>query len=371
MPPSLPSGKGTTSLQPLPKRKLTAGERACYGQTVLINSEPSNPFGDGPSRAASRAPGHGSGLPWAAIRRHGTLRTFVEYGIARAVLGGATLLPRSLALRFGYALGALARLLLPRLRRHATTNLRLAFPGMEEKERDQIVRDVFRSLGRLLAEVSQFPRLTPDNIEQVVRYEGLFHFLEAQATGRGVIFLTGHLGAWELSVYAHSVYGHPSSFLARRVDNPLVEQLAERYRTMYGNRSIDKKTGLREVIRTLKAGGVVGILADLNALRPEGIFCDFFGVPAATTVGVATLALRTDAVVLPGYLVWEEAEQRHVLHFEPPVETIRTGDWEADVQQNTSRYTALLESVIRRYPGQWLWIHRRWRTRPPGAPDIY
>ena len=242
---------------------------------------------------------------------------------------------------------------------------------MGEKERDQIVGEVFRSLGRLLAEVSQFPRLNPDNIEQVVRYEGLSHFLDAQATGRGVIFLTGHLGAWELSVYAHSVYGYPSSFLARRVDNPLVERLAERYRTMYGNRSIDKKTGLREVIRTLKSGGVVGILADLNALRPEGIFCDFFGTPAATTVGVATLALRTNAVVLPGYLVWEETEQRHVLHFEPPVETIRTGDWDADVQQNTARYTALLESIIRRYPGQWLWIHRRWRTRPPGEPDIY
>ena len=134
---------------------------------------------------------------------------------------------------------------------------------------------------------------------------------------------------------------------------------------------IEKQTGLREVIRTLKSGGVVGILADLNALRPEGIFCDFFGTPAATTVGVATLALRTNAVVLPGYLVWEEAEQRHVLHFEPPVETIRTGYWDADVQQNTARYTALLESIIRRYPGQWLWIHRRWRTRPPGEPDIY
>ncbi|MGA1369143.1 MAG: lysophospholipid acyltransferase family protein [Blastocatellia bacterium] len=371
MPPSLLSGKGTPVAQPLPKRKLTVGERACYGQIVLSNRKPSNQFGGAPKGAERPSSGRSAGLPWALIRRHGVLRTFVEYGIARAILGGATLLPRTWALHFGYSVGAVAHRLLPHLRHHAETNLRLAFPEMAAAERDQIVREVFRTLGRLLAEVSQFPRLNPVNIDRVVRYEGLSHFLDAQATGRGVIFLTGHLGAWELSVYAHSVYGYPSSFLARRVDNPLVERLAERYRTMYGNRSIDKKTGLREVIRTLKAGGVVGILADLNALRPEGIFCDFFGVPAATTVGVATLALRTDAVVLPGYLVWEEAEQRHVLHFEPPIETVRTGDSDADVQVNTARYTALLESIIRRYPGQWLWIHRRWRTRPPGEPDLY
>lgn len=306
-----------------------------------------------------------------AIRRHGRLRTVVEYLVAVTILRGATLLPRRLALRFGDGVSRLVWRLLPRLRRYAMINLRLAFPELSEAERERIARGSYRSLGRLLAEISQFPRLNPENIGQVVTYDGLEHYLAAVAAGRGVIFLTGHIGAWELSVYAHSVYGHPSSFLARRVDNPLIEQLAERYRTMYGNRSIDKQHGVREVIRTLRDGGVVGILADLNSLRDEGVFCDFFGVPAATTIGVATLAMRTGAVVLPGYLVWDEKLRRHVLHFEPPVSTILTGDRAADVLANTARYTKVLEGIIRRYPDQWLWIHRRWRTRPEGAPEIY
>jgi KDO2-lipid IV(A) lauroyltransferase len=242
---------------------------------------------------------------------------------------------------------------------------------LSEAERERIARGSFRSLGRLLGEISQFPRLNRQNIESLVVYAGLENYLAAVARGRGVIFLTGHIGAWELSVYAHSVYGYPSSFLARRVDNPLIERIAENYRTMYGNRSIDKKLGVREVIRTLRAGGVVGILADLNSLREEGVFCDFFGVQASTTVGVATLAMRTGAVVLPGYLVWDEATKRHILHFEPPVETILTGNREADVFANTARYTKVIENIIRRYPDQWLWIHRRWRTRPEGEASLY
>lgn len=306
-----------------------------------------------------------------AVRRHGTIRTWAEYLIAATILRGATLLPRQLALQFGYAIGALVWRLLPRLRSYALINLRLAFPELDEAARERIARRSYRSLGRLLAEISQFPRLNPRNIGELVVYDGLEHYQAALAAGRGVIFLTGHIGAWELSVYAHSVHGYPSSFLARRIDNPLIERIAERYRTMYGNRSIDKQHGVREVIRTLRSGGVVGILADLNSLRDEGVFCDFFGVPAATTIGVATLALRTDAVVLPGYLTWDESTRRHTLHFEPPVETIRTGHRETDVQTNTARYTKILEGIIRRYPDQWLWIHRRWRTRPVGEPDIY
>jgi KDO2-lipid IV(A) lauroyltransferase len=161
------------------------------------------------------------------------------------------------------------------------------------------------------------------------------------------------------------------SFLARRVDNPLVEGLAERYRLRYGNRSIDKRGSIREVLKTLKNGGVVGILADLNTTRDEGVFCDFFGTSACTTAGVATLALRTGALVVPGYLVWDEAAAIHKLRFEPPVPIIETGNQREDVIANTAQYTKVLESAIRRHPDQWLWIHRRWRTRPPGEPAIY
>lgn len=298
-------------------------------------------------------------------------RTCIEYAAAWTILKGVSLAPRSFALKAGQTVGALAHAVLPHLRRHAEINLRLAFPDLDERERARIKRGAFRNLGRLLGEISQFPRLTPENIKSVVVYEGLENYLNAVAEGRGVILLTGHIGAWELSVYAHSVYGYPMSFLARRVDNPMVERLAESYRSRYGNRSIDKKNSVREVLKTLKSGGVVGILADLNASREEGVFCDFFGVPACTTAGVATLALRTGAVVVPGYLIWDESERIHRLHFEPPVATINTGNQKEDVMANTARYTKVLESIIRRRPDQWLWIHRRWRTRPVGEPEIY
>ncbi|MGH9935125.1 MAG: lysophospholipid acyltransferase family protein, partial [Blastocatellia bacterium] len=304
-------------------------------------------------------------------KTRGLARTYIEYAVAWAILKGVSLIPRAFALKAGQAVGALAYAVLPHLRRRAEINLRLAFPGLDERERARIKRGAFRNLGRLLGEISQFPRFNRENISSIVTYEGLENYLNAVAEGRGVILLTGHLGAWELSVYAHSIYGYPMSFLARRVDNPLVERLAESYRSRYGNRSIDKKGSVREVLKTLKSGAVVGILADLNASREEGVFCDFFGVEACATAGVATLALRTGAVVLPGYLIWDEKERIHRLHFEPPIETINTGNQKEDVIANTARYTKVLESIIRRYPDQWLWIHRRWRTRPEGEPEIY
>lgn len=306
-----------------------------------------------------------------SVSERGAVRTYLEFAVAWLLLKSLGLLPRPFALRVGIMVGQLAPIVLPHLRRHAERNLRLALPQADERERRRIKRGTFRNLGRLLGEISQFPRFKRANIAAIVVYEGLDNYLRAVAQGRGVILLTGHIGAWELSVYAHSIYGHPMSFLARRVDNPRVERLAESQRARFGNRSIDKKNSVREVLKTLKAGGVVGILADLNAAREEGVFCDFFGVPACTTAGVATLALRTGAVVLPGYIVWDEAARIHRLHFEPSIETINTGNQKDDVQINTARYTAALEAIIRRHPDQWLWIHRRWRTRPPGEPELY
>ena len=306
-----------------------------------------------------------------SIARRGRLRTCAEYALAWTILKTLGLLPRSFALRAGRAVGAIAHAVLPHLGRHAEINLRLAMPELSADDRRRIRHGVFANLGRLLGEVSQFPRLRPENVSRVVVYEGLDNFQAAQAAGRGVLLLTGHIGAWELSVFSHSIYGHPMSFLARRVDNPLVERLAEGYRSRYGNRSIDKRGSVREVLRTLKLGGVVGVLADLNATREEGVFVDFFGLPACTTAGLATLALRTGAVVLPGYLIWDSEARIHRLHFEPPIETINTGNQKADTIENTARYTKALEAIIRRHPDQWLWIHRRWRTRPEGEASFY
>jgi KDO2-lipid IV(A) lauroyltransferase len=271
----------------------------------------------------------------------------------------------------GYAIGRLTYHGWGRLRGVGFRNLELAFPELGQPERERILKRAFRNLGRLLAEFSQFPKLNPTTIAQVVEYEGLEHYQRAAAQRRGVLILTIHLGAWELSVVAHSLYGYPMHFLARRLDNPLLDELTQRYRTLSGCRGIDKKRAARQVLRALKQGETVGILLDLNTQPHEGIFCDFFGRPACTSPIIATLALHTGAPVVPGFLVWDEDRQKHRLHFSPPVELQTTGDLQRDVNVNTTRFNQIIETVIRRYPDQWLWVHKRWHTRPDGETDLY
>ncbi|MBA2340453.1 MAG: lysophospholipid acyltransferase family protein [Pyrinomonadaceae bacterium] len=307
------------------------------------------------------------------IKRRGRLRTYAEYSATWAILKSMGVLPRSVSVKTGQAVGSIAHTFLPRLRRHAEINLKIAFPEMDDAARQRIIRGTFKNLGRLLGEVSQFPRFNPANISSVTLFDKDDNetFRRIQREGRGIILLTGHIGAWELLAYAQSIEGNPISFLARPIDNPLVNRLVTDYRTRYGNRILEKRGSAREVLRTLKSGGMVGILADLNSTREAGVFCDFFGVQACTTSSIATLALRTGATVFPVYIVWDEKAQIHKLYGGQPVETVETGDFENDVKMNTARYTKVIEDIIRRYPEQWLWIHRRWRTRPEGEPEIY
>jgi KDO2-lipid IV(A) lauroyltransferase len=121
----------------------------------------------------------------------------------------------------------------------------------------------------------------------------------------------------------------------------------------------------------MRAGETVGILMDTNMTPPQGVFVPFFGVPACTASGMARIAAKTGAAVVPGFLLWEESEQKYVLHFGQELEVIRTGDPEQDALANTASFTAAMEGYIRQYPEQWLWLHRRWKTRPPGEEGIY
>lgn len=244
-------------------------------------------------------------------------------------------------------------------------------PELDERQRRDILDGLSASLGRLLGELSQFPRLTRDNIADVVVYEGFENYERAAAQGRGVLLLTGHFGAWELCAFAQGVYGHPLSFLMRPLDNPLLDSLISRYRLRSGNRTIDKNTAVRAVLKQLRDGGDVGLLVDVNTIEEEGVFCDFFGIPACSTTGLAVFALRANAPVVPGFLIWDEHLKKHVLRFEPEVPLIRTGDFKEEVRLNTQAYMKVIERVARRYPDQWLWIHKRWQTRPHGSPDLY
>jgi KDO2-lipid IV(A) lauroyltransferase len=303
------------------------------------------------------------------------LRERLEYALVWPFIKLIGLLPRPLARAIGITLGLAVYTLHRRLRRVGLRNLALAFPDMPERERRRILRGEFISLGRQLAEVCLFPRYTRENVSRIVIYDGFENFERAYARGKGVLFLTGHLGAWELSAFAHSLNGHPLSIVMRSLDNPHIDALLESYRTMHGNRTVDKDDFVRGLLSAMRAGETVGILMDTNMTPPQGVFVDFLGIPACTASGLARIALRTDAAVVPGFTVWDSNLRKYILRFEPAVELIRTGDNkndnEADVVANTAKFTKVLEDVIRRYPDQWLWVHRRWKTRPPGEPPLY
>jgi KDO2-lipid IV(A) lauroyltransferase len=265
----------------------------------------------------------------------------------------------------------IAYLSVGRLRRVGLRNLELAFPEMPVAERERILRIEYRNLGWLLAEFCQMSSYTLAFASRFIRYEGLEHYLAARDRGKGVLVLTGHLGAWELSSYYHSLAGYPMGMVIRRLDNPLVDQMVNRIRCRHGNRVLHKDDFARGLIAAMRAGETVGILMDTNMTPPQGLFVPFFGVLACTASGLARVALKTGAAVLPGFLLWEEVERQYVLHFYPEIALADSGDAEADAAQNTARFTAALEDAIRQYPSQWLWMHRRWKTRPPGEPPIY
>jgi KDO2-lipid IV(A) lauroyltransferase len=281
------------------------------------------------------------------------------------------LLPRGGAIFAGKLIAIAAYHLHGRLRRVGYRNLALAMPELDPAERRVIVGRVFRNLGRLLGEFSQFPKITRQNISKLVDYDGLENYERASERRRGVLMLTGHVGAWELCAFAQGVYGHPLSFLVRPLDNPLLDRLISHYREISGNRTINKNRAVKPVLEILRCGQDVGLLIDVNTLPDQGVFCDFFGTPACSTTGLAVFALRADSPVVPGFLIWDERLGKHRLRFEPEIPLIRTGDFKEEVMLNTARFTKVIEEYARRYPDQWLWVHKRWHTRPEGEPDLY
>ncbi len=299
------------------------------------------------------------------------MKAGLEFWVVRGLLALLATPPRRVARVLGAGIGAVALRVLRRLRQTGFENLRLAYPEKTRAEHEQILREVYRSLGWQMAEFSQMSSYTPKQASAFIRYEGLDNYLSARDKGKGVLVVTGHLGAWELSSFYHSLMGYPMSLVIRRLDNPRVDALVNGIRCRHGNRVIHKDDFARGLITAMHAGETVGILMDTNMTPPQGVFVPFFGIEACTGSALARVALRSGAAVLPGFLLWEEAEQKYVLRFGREMELIRTGDAAEDVVANTAMFTAAIEAYIRRYPGQWLWVHRRWKTRPDGEGRLY
>ena len=296
------------------------------------------------------------------------------YFAARLIIAFFRVIPRAAGAAVIRLLAAVFYYLDARHRHIADVNLRIAFPEMPRRQRNVIARRSFQNAGMNLLEVSRLDTLTPENISDLVDYDkadGLDNYRAALSIGKGILYLTGHFSSWELLPTAHALHGYPLSFTTRPLDNARFEKYLRRVRESKGNTVIYKKDSARRILKELKAGRTSGVLMDHNVSPAEGIFADFFGIPAATSTGVALLALRTGAPVLPGYLTPRRGG-RYTIKFLPPIEMIRTGDTAEDLRVNTQRLNDVLERIVRERPESWLWGHKRWKNRPPEDPrDIY
>ena len=301
-------------------------------------------------------------------------RHVLEYIAARALLGLLALLPLSLATRIALFVSRALFASLPRLRRIGLRNLELAFPNLSLAERRRLLKQSFENFGRIIADFAHFSRTTPAHlaarVETSLPQALQARYRAAKAAGRGVIFVTPHLGKWEILALAASAIFEPVAYLARPLDNPLLEHYTSRIRSRFGNRPINKRDSVLEGLAILDGGGDLGLLADVNTLQRDGVFVPFFGHLACTTRSVAMLALRTNALIVPVCCVWDTNRYRILIG--ELVEAVRTASYaKKNIIDTTTLYTAEIGKFIRAYPGQWIWIHRRSKTRPSGQASLY
>jgi len=301
-------------------------------------------------------------------------RHLLEYLAARAILALLTLLPRSFATRVAMGGSRFLFACLPRLHRIGLRNLELAFPELSLAERRQLLEQSFENFGRIIADFAHFPNTTPADlaarVETSLPQASEARYRAAKAAGRGVIFVTPHLGNWEMLAFAMSAIVEPIAYLARPLDNPLLDRYTSRVRSRFGNRPINKRDSVLEGLAILDGGGDLGLLADVNTLQRDGVFVPFFDHLACTTRSVAMLALRTNALIVPVCCVWDTNRYRILVG--ELVEAVHTANYaKKNIIDTTALYTTEIEKFIRAYPGQWIWIHRRWKTRPSGQPGLY
>jgi KDO2-lipid IV(A) lauroyltransferase len=291
----------------------------------------------------------------------------------RAIVGLLAALPLFVALRLGELAAFIAYLVDRPHRRIGMRNLGIAFPDKPLSEHRRILRRSFLNLGRMAAELAHLPRLSDAQLRDMVRFEDEAWWEEAITWERstGVMALSGHFGNWELLVYAHGKRGHPVHLVHRSIANPLVDRWLDVLRRGAGTHMIRKREGAAAVLRALRERALLVLPFDQNSTRGLGVFVDFFGLAASTNAGLARIALRADAPIVPVFIVRDGWRARHRVHVLPIMQVERTDDMQADVVHNTQRMSDVFEDMVRRYPEQWLWMHKRWKTRPPGEPRIY
>jgi KDO2-lipid IV(A) lauroyltransferase len=294
------------------------------------------------------------------------VRRQLEYLLVRSLQAIIRVMPDPLVRASGDAMGALFFILDRPHRRVAEDNLARAFPSRSAEERRAIVRAAFRHFGRLLFEILKFSTLSPEQLLARVEFDGGERVRLAYGQGKGVLFITGHFGFWELHAIAHPLQFEPIGVLARTLDNARLNTLLEQIRQRTGNTVIYRQGSIRRVMRLLSERHGVAVLIDQHIQGPDAVYVEFFERPAATTSAVAALALRTGAPVVPVFAL-PLPDGRYRLIYEHPVEP-PSADSEDAIREFTQRCTDVLEMYVRRHPDLWLWMHRRWRDDRPAVP---
>jgi KDO2-lipid IV(A) lauroyltransferase len=287
----------------------------------------------------------------------------MQYLFLRAFSFFINLLPEGLSLWMGRQFGRLAFILDREHRNVALENLSIAF-GQEKPEEElrSIAKRTFQNLGMMAIEFLRIPKMDVENFKKHVVVEGLDGAMELRRKQRGALLLVSHFGNWELMGLMSRVIGNPIMVIAKPMKNRHVDQFITGIRQAAGLEVIPPEKASRKVIRALSENRAVGILIDQRAKRSEGVWVDFFGRKAPTTPGLALLALKTGAPVVPVFMI-RDGFQKHRLLIKEPLELIHTGNVKQDVEANTQLINHTLESMVRQYPEQWFWVHRRWERK--------
>jgi KDO2-lipid IV(A) lauroyltransferase len=290
------------------------------------------------------------------------LRRYYLYYLGRALGFLVGLIPLRVACYLAGVLGEAAFLILPKYRNATIRHLRDVFAAEKSPEEiGRIARGVFRNLAKNAVELVHMPRIDPREIDRFVTIKGIEAIDAAMAEGNGAVVVTGHFGNWELMPATLKMKGYEGAVIGRRIYFDKYDRYLNSIRASHGVQVIYRDESPRKALKVLRDNGILGIVADQDVDSVEGVFVDFFGHSAYTPAGPAALAKITGSALIPAFMIRKSSG--HELIFEKPVELVETGDKDKDLVENTQRWSNVIEEYIRRYPEQWVWMHRRWKTK--------
>jgi len=261
--------------------------------------------------------------------------------------------------------------LLRNARKTTLKNLKFTLGQIKNKKQiEKIAMETFENIGKNAIDVARFRKLSPAQVDRIIRAEGIEHLDLACKKGKGVIGLTGHIGNFELLAAYLSLKGYKLSVIGREAYDPRLNRLLVKNRQSVGLENISSSDDLKEIIKVLKGKRILGVLADQDSSRVKGAFVNFFGKLARTPTGPAVLHLKLGSPLVPMFILRNENEKYKIM-VKPELKFQPRGDKNKDIADLAQKYTEVLEEIIRQYPSQWLWMHERWKSRPASSGEKF